>query len=408
MLLADVDAGRGAELRRASARLSAPEPDRRPARDDVLRRRLLAARSEPLDYEQLFTRADAALYRAKHDGPRSRRRRGGLALRDGRPRRRSRARGERARLRAPTRQARRRRPETSPIEAVHAADARAPRPRSAPRPGSWLVRDDGRARAPARPRTSHPPAQPARRTSSRSPPSSAPPRRTAGSRSSPPLLAAIAYNLVEDRLDHFRRPEYALGVMWLVTQAANAVGIGVVHFSSDDPPLYAVQPDGHHDHRHERRLPAPGTTIGVSFAALLTIAAGVAHQLVARRRGSRDHRDIRGDGRVGRPHRVGRGPLGRRPSRRRGRRPRSPGMLNRDRARGARGRAHPSRDGRRPAGRRSSSPTSTTSSTSTTRYGHAPATRCCSRSPTASASTCARSSRPTGSAARSSSCCCRA
>ena len=91
-----------------------------------------------------------------------------------------------------------------------------------------------------------------------------------------PLLAAIVYNIVEDHLGRFPRPEYALGVMWLVTQAANAVGIGVVHFSSASPPLYATCLTVIMVIGTSAVFPRRGTLIGVSFAALITVAAGVA------------------------------------------------------------------------------------------------------------------------------------
>jgi len=91
----------------------------------------------------------------------------------------------------------------------------------------------------------------------------------------PPALAAIFYNLVESRLERKRRPEFLLGGIWMFTQAANALGIALVHFSSPHPPLLApvfmlIMVVG-----TSAVFPRRGVAIGVSWQVLMTFGAAV-------------------------------------------------------------------------------------------------------------------------------------
>ncbi len=224
---------------------------------------------EPLDYEQLFTRADAALYRAKRDG---RDRVAGAAA--------SSAEAPPPEAPANVLAFERRRPkrggapEEIAEEPVH-APTRERLSEERAETGSWLVRDEVQREHLL---------DLGRRIRQRNRPAYIVTFGCVIGAASTygwitlvaPLLAAIAYNIVEDRLDRFRRPEYALGVMWLVTQGANAIGIGSVHFSSAYPPLYAVQLMVIMTIGTSAVFPRRGTIIGVSFAAFFTIAAGVA------------------------------------------------------------------------------------------------------------------------------------
>ena len=54
----------------------------------------------------------------------------------------------------------------------------------------------------------------------------------------PPMAGAVVYNAVERRLDRFRRPEYPLGVAWLVAQAGNAGAYFFVNLNGDAYPPY--------------------------------------------------------------------------------------------------------------------------------------------------------------------------
>ncbi len=269
VLLADVDpveAQNFAERLRASVRQS-PIGDLRVTMSFGV---ACSPPDEPLDYEQLFTRADAALYRAKHEG---RDRVAGAATPSAQE-----AAPEPATnvLAFERRRAKRggQPEETTPDEPVH-APTRERLSEERAETGSWLVRDELQREHLL---------DLGRRIRQRNRPAYIVTFGCVIGAASTygwitlvaPLLAAVAYNIVEDRLDRFRRPEYALGVMWLVTQAANAAGIGVVHFSSHYPPLYAVQLMVIMTIGTSAVFPRRGTIIGVSFAALLTLAAGVA------------------------------------------------------------------------------------------------------------------------------------
>ena len=90
-----------------------------------------------------------------------------------------------------------------------------------------------------------------------------------------PFAAAIVYNVVEGRLDRLRRPEFALGAVWLFTQAANGIGIAVVRFSMPDPPLFAtifmtVMLVG-----SSAIFPRRGVVIGIAFNMVVTFLAGL-------------------------------------------------------------------------------------------------------------------------------------
>jgi diguanylate cyclase (GGDEF)-like protein len=92
----------------------------------------------------------------------------------------------------------------------------------------------------------------------------------------PPAMGAVFYNLVEHRLERFRRPEYVLAFLWLVAQAGNAAGLALVHFSSDNPPLIGlvfmvIMVTGTCG-----VFPRRGAIVGLSFAMLATVLAGLA------------------------------------------------------------------------------------------------------------------------------------
>jgi len=90
-----------------------------------------------------------------------------------------------------------------------------------------------------------------------------------------PILAAIIYNVVEHHLDRLPRPEYALGAMWLATQAANGIGLGFVRLSSAHAPLFALPVMVIMTIGSSAVFPRKGVVIGVTFAALVTIASGI-------------------------------------------------------------------------------------------------------------------------------------
>jgi diguanylate cyclase (GGDEF)-like protein len=226
---------------------------------------------ETLDYEQLFARADAALYRAKHDG---RDRVAGAGATSSAPvpapepaanviafdRRRS----KRGSVPAPP-------PDIEPVKA-HARDHLAEE-RAASR--SWLVQDDvEREHLIDLGRRIHQRNRPAYIVTFGAVIGAA---FTYGWPTVvAPLLAAVLYNVVEHSLDRMRRPEYALGLMWLVAQGANAIGIGLVHLSSAYPPLYALPLMVIMTIGSSAVFPRRGAAIGVAFAAFVTAAAGVA------------------------------------------------------------------------------------------------------------------------------------
>jgi diguanylate cyclase (GGDEF)-like protein len=91
-----------------------------------------------------------------------------------------------------------------------------------------------------------------------------------------PILAAVAYNVVEHSIERFRRPEYALGVMWLVAQGANGVGIAFVGLSSAHAPLYALCVMVIMTIGSSAVFPRRGAVIGFTFATVVTVLAGIA------------------------------------------------------------------------------------------------------------------------------------
>jgi diguanylate cyclase (GGDEF)-like protein len=82
--------------------------------------------------------------------------------------------------------------------------------------------------------------------------------------------------VVEHKLDRFRRPEYVLGAMWLITQGANGIGSACVHFSSADAPLYSLCVMVIMTIGSSAVFPRRGAVIGFSFAAAITVLAGIA------------------------------------------------------------------------------------------------------------------------------------
>jgi diguanylate cyclase (GGDEF)-like protein len=93
----------------------------------------------------------------------------------------------------------------------------------------------------------------------------------------PPVLAALVYNLVEHRLDRVRRrPEYVLGLIWLATQTANAMGMSLARFHTHDVPLMApvllvIMLVG-----SSAAFTRRGVMVGVAYTGVLVVAASLA------------------------------------------------------------------------------------------------------------------------------------
>ena len=238
-------------------------------------------RDVPLDYDDLFARADAALYRAKHEG---RDRVAGAARVPGGP-------DDvaafadvvpAAALAANVVPFDRRRAKRQPVSAVSPAVAEPVKAharlglaeeRAASR--SWLVRDAvERDHLVDLGRRVYQRNRPAYLVAFGTVAASAP--RFGWITLVAPVLAAILYNVVEHSLDRLRRPEYALGVMWLVAQAANGFGMSLIRLSGPNAPLYALPLMVIMVISSSAVFPRRGAIIGVSFAALVTVAAGVA------------------------------------------------------------------------------------------------------------------------------------
>jgi diguanylate cyclase (GGDEF)-like protein len=215
-----------------------------------------------LDYERLFARADAALYRAKHDGR------------------------DRVVTATPVeaassaaREADRRRHDdgptlslvgAAPAHTARAADRRARRRATS----SWLVRDSvEREHLVDLGRRVHQRNLPAYAIAFATVAASAP--RFGWAPIVAPLTAAVVYNVVEHVLDKLRRPEYALGAMWLVAQAANAIGLICMRVELPSPPLYPLPLMAIMIVSSCAVFPRRGAIIGVSFSVLMTIVAGV-------------------------------------------------------------------------------------------------------------------------------------
>jgi diguanylate cyclase (GGDEF)-like protein len=91
-----------------------------------------------------------------------------------------------------------------------------------------------------------------------------------------PVIAAVVYNVVEHRLEGFRRPEYALAGGWLFAQVGNASGVAAIYFSSSDAPVYALPMLVIMASGTSAVFPTRGWKIGLGLALALVGAAGVA------------------------------------------------------------------------------------------------------------------------------------
>jgi diguanylate cyclase (GGDEF)-like protein len=91
-----------------------------------------------------------------------------------------------------------------------------------------------------------------------------------------PVIGAVVYNVVEHRLERFRRPEYALAAGWLFAQFGNAGGAAAIHFSSPDAPLYALPMLVIMASGTSAVFPTRGWKVGLGLALALVCAAGVA------------------------------------------------------------------------------------------------------------------------------------
>jgi diguanylate cyclase (GGDEF)-like protein len=91
-----------------------------------------------------------------------------------------------------------------------------------------------------------------------------------------PVIAAVVYNVVEHRLERFRRPEYALATAWLFAQVGNASGVAAIHFSSNGTPLYALPMLVIMGSGTSAVFPTRGWKVGLALALALVCAAGVA------------------------------------------------------------------------------------------------------------------------------------
>jgi diguanylate cyclase (GGDEF)-like protein len=86
----------------------------------------------------------------------------------------------------------------------------------------------------------------------------------------------VVYNVVEHRLESFRRPEYALAAGWLFAQVGNAAGVAAIHFSSGDAPLYGLPMLLIMASGTSAVFPTRGWKVGLGIALALLCAAGVA------------------------------------------------------------------------------------------------------------------------------------
>lgn len=83
----------------------------------------------------------------------------------------------------------------------------------------------------------------------------------------PPVLVAIGYNAMEFNLERLRRPEYALAIGWLAFQASIAAGFCL----SSGAPLFALYLFMTMVIGSSAVFPARGVVVGVAFAAVLMI-----------------------------------------------------------------------------------------------------------------------------------------
>ncbi len=81
----------------------------------------------------------------------------------------------------------------------------------------------------------------------------------------PPVIVGIGYNLMEFRLERLRRPEYALALGWLAFQASIAAGFCL----STGAPLFALGLFMTMVIGSSAVFPARATVVGVAFTALL-------------------------------------------------------------------------------------------------------------------------------------------
>ncbi len=87
----------------------------------------------------------------------------------------------------------------------------------------------------------------------------------------PPVVAGVAYNVIQMRLDRFRRPEFALVTGWLLMQGGTAGGFMLAHNSPLFAlPLFLLMVIG-----SAAVFPRRAVVLGIAATALLLVSAGM-------------------------------------------------------------------------------------------------------------------------------------